>query len=228
MKNYILIGLAVLLGGVAGYFIRQPKHTVEYIPSKETVTFRDTCIGLNLIADITTETSTQVYHNVRKGGKTTTEESTAHVAEVSIKDSLVETVFKKDYNFGLVRFSVTNTVKASSAATGKISVSYELDTLELAKITNVTNTVVVTKDTTDQVAKEVVKYLEIPSTKKTTYLGIGGLVGKNSKTFDYSLGLSLSHGKTSVSLFKQPTTPLKSLDGYSIGINRQLIRMSAK
>lgn len=226
MKNYILIGLAALLiGGLTGWFIKQPE--TKFLVGETVTVTKDTCISNSIIAQITTESSTKTSYNYKKG-KPILDVSDAPIVEVTKQDSLYTTVLSKKYDYGLAKFTVTTTVKAKSAATGKFTLDFQLDTTVLKEMTTITNTVVVSKDTTDSIPAEIIKYVEVPSVKKMTYLGISGLVSKSPKTYDYSVGLSLSHGKTSVSLFKRPTTSFKSLEGYSLGINRQLVRMSAK
>lgn len=226
MKNSIIVGIvALLIGGIVGWFIHKPE--TKFLAGEVKIEYRDTCILNNIIADVTTETTTKETGGIKKGSSTK-EISTFPVEQVSVQDTDVVTVFSKSYNTGLMRMKVTTTVKAKSAATGKIEMSYELDTMTLNSMTTVVNTVVVAKDTVDKVPDVIVKYFEIPYTKKMTYLGIGGLITKNPKQYNYAAGLSLSHGKTSVSLFKDFTQPIKSLDGFSIGINRQLFRLSQK
>lgn len=222
MKNYILIGLAIVLGGVAGYFIRQPKHTVEYLPSEKTVTVRDTCIGLNLIADITTESTTTSSYDVKKGKKTT-ETSDAPVTEVTKKDSIYTTVLSKNYDFGLAKFTVTTTVKAKSAATAKFSVDYQIDTLVLKELTHVNTVAIVSKDTTDQVAKEIIKYVPIESQNaRGAYLGLSGGMLYTDKV-SYQAGFNLSGERLGMTLYTTPTA--KEWKHVGIQLNTKLVKL---
>ena len=227
MKNYILIGLAALvIGFLAAWFIKKPE--TKFLPGEVKAEFRDTCITNSVIAEISTETNTTQSTTIKKG-RLNKETSVPTIVEVTQKDSVYSTVFSKDWNTGLMKMNLKVTVKANSKATANFDMAYSLDSIVLKEMTTVNNVVVVSKDSVDKIPDTIIKYIPLETTpKKMTYLGIGGLVSKSPKTFDYSVGLSLSHGKTSVSLFKQPTTPFNSLTGYSIGINRQLIRMSAK
>ena len=227
-KNYIIVGaIALIVGFILAWSIK-PKTKTEFLAGEVKTEYRDTCIMDRLIADVITETSTKESGGVRKG-KPQKESSTFPVEQVSVQDTDVVTTFSKSYNTGLMRMKVTATVTSKSAAKAKLDMQYELDTVTLKEMTTIVNTVVVQKDSVDKVPDQIVKYFPVETTpKKMTYLGVGGLVTKNPKQYDFSAGLSLSHGKTSVSLFKDFTKPIKSLEGYSIGINRQLIRVSAK
>ncbi len=226
-KGYAITGLVCLMVGFILAWSIKPKTKTEFLAGKTITEYKDTCVLDRIIADVITETNTSTSGGVKKG-KSTKETSTFPVTQVSVQDTDVVTTFSKSYNTGLMRMKVTATVTSKSAAKAKIDMQYELDTTVLNTLVHTVNTVVISKDSVDKVPDQIVKHVEIPSTKKMTYLGIGGLVTKNPKQYDFSAGLSLSHGKTSVSLFKDIKTDFKSLEGYSIGINRQLIRMSAK
>jgi hypothetical protein len=227
-KNYIITGGIALLAGFILAWSIKPKTKTEFLAGETIISYKDTCDYDRIIADVITESNTIQTGGVKKG-KVQKETSTFPVTQVSVQDTDVVTTFSKSYNTGLMRMKVTATVTSKSAAKAKIDMEYALDTIELAKLTTIVNTVVVQKDSVDKMPDQIVKYFPVETTpKKMTYLGIGGLVTKNPKQYNYSAGFSISHGKTSVSLFKDFTQPIKSLDGYSIGINRQLIRMSAK
>lgn len=229
MKNIILTGLiALVTGGIIGWFLHTCKPEVKFLPAEIKTEFRDTCIKNSLIANVVTEAITTKAGSIKKGS-TIKDSSTFPIEEVAVQDTDVVTTFNKSYNSGLMKMNVKVKVTAKSAAKAKIDFEYQLDTVVLKEMTTIVNTILIDRDSTDVVPTEVIKYVPFETApKKMTYLGIGGLVTKNPKQYNYAAGLSLSHGKTSVSLFKDPTRPLKSLDGYSIGINRQLIRMSAK
>lgn len=228
MKNYIITAIAALGLGIFLGFILDRDEVVTKVVSDTKVEYRDTCISNNVVANVTTETSTKTFHDIRKG-KQIKEESVAPITSVERVDSLITTTFTKTYNYGLCKFTITNIVKATSAATGKFSLDYQLDTLELQKLTTVINTVVVAKDSTDKVPTEIIRYVPVENNTKQTWVSLGGSLNMNPKNqLGYDVGLGITRGKLNVSLFKDPTTDFKVLDGYRVGLNLNTLRLSKK
>lgn len=227
MKNYILTGIiALLIGGVIGWFIHKPE--TKFIPGEICTEYRDTCIGNNIIADVTTQTKTTFEPGTKKG-KTNKDESFPDVTSVTKEDSIITTVFEKSYNTGLMRMKVKATVKAKSTATAKLDMEYELDTIMLKEMTTIVNTVVVSKDSTDKVPDSIIKYIPVESTKKQTWVNLGGSATMNPKNqlgFDVGGGVRFNH--TQFNIFKDPTTQFKSLEGWRLQFNQELLRLSKK
>ena len=226
-KNYFIVGLiCLLLGGIIGWFSH--KQPVKFLAGETCYEYKDTCISNKVIANITTETNTVETGGVKKG-KSTTTTSTFPVEQVAKQDTDVVTTFSKSYNTGLMRMKVTATVTAKSSAVGKIAMEYELDTLTLKSMTTINNVVVVSKDTTNKVPDSVVKYLPLETCPKQTWVSLGGSMNMNPKNqLGYDFGLGVTSGRLNVSLFKDPTTQFKRLDGYRLGLNFNALRMSKK
>jgi len=201
LKSYLPIAtfvIGLLIGWLA---IGKSKPEVILTNKVETV-FKDTCITNNIIADVTTNTST-VSTNVIKKGKKVTDISEAAIEEVAKADSIYTTKLSKSYDYGLVKFTVTNTVKANSPATGKFTLDFQLDTLVLKEMTTVVNTVVVSKDSVDLVPDKIVQYIPTESTSR--YLKAFGSIQYTDRPF-YQAGI---------------TVPLKQLE-FTISKNVKL------
>lgn len=222
MKNYIIIGcVSLLIGGVIGYFIKKC-DTKPVITEATKMIYKDTCVGLNLIADVSTQTTTTQEHTIKKG-KIIKEESTAPIVEVQKDDTLTTTTFSKTWDYGLCRFTITNEVKSRGAATGKFKLEYQLDTTILKEMTTVVNTVVVSDDKQDSVATENTVYIPVETqSKPLTYVGIGSSLSGSLKA---DLGLILDNSKNNFGVFVDPTKAT-DIEGYRIQYQRKLFKIS--
>jgi hypothetical protein len=226
MKNYILIGLALVIGGVAGWFLHKCEPEVKYLAGKVIIEKRDTCGLDRIIADVITETSTTQTNNIKKG-KPTKVESTASIEEVTKKDSTYTTTFSKKYDSGLMKMIVTATVTANSPAKAKIGLEYVLDTMVLNSMTHTVNTVVVQKDTIQILPKEIVRYLPIEdNNSKPVYFSIGASTWLDSKNVYGDFGFGIDTKRNNISLFKDPTKDFNKLEGYRLQYQRKLFRLA--
>jgi hypothetical protein len=173
-KNYIIYTLAGLVFGGALFFTGRctaPKK-IEVVKGVGQIVYQDTCMySQAIIANVSTQTTTTVQQST-KPGKVVKETSTPAITEVTKKDSVYTTVFKKSYNTGLMKMEFTTTVKANSPATAKIDLEYQIDTIKLKEMTTVINTVVVQEDA-DNSSK--ITYLPIEAPSVARYGFQGGL-----------------------------------------------------
>lgn len=220
-KGHVLTALVCLvLGMLLGFILDKPK--TEFLAGEVIIKTRDTCELNRLIADVITETTTKESGGIRKG-KPQKESSTLPIVETSKQDSTYTTVFSKSYNTGLMRMKVTTTVKAKSVATGKIDMEYELDTLELAKLTTIVNTVVVQKDSTDKVPDQIVRFLPVEGTKsKGAYLGLSGGALYTNKV-SYQAGVNITGERLGLTLYTTPTP--KEWKHFGVQLNTKLVKL---
>lgn len=231
MKNfskylpYIFVALGGIAIGITGTKMFTKKCETIYLPSETVTIYRDTCIESKIIADVTSETFEDVSTEVKKG-KTKTDVSKAPVESIVKQDSIYTTNFVKDYDFGLMKIHLKTTVKAASAATAEHFIEYQLDTLILKKMVNTTSTVVISEGKDDS-KTETTKYLPMAlDAPKETWIGLGGSIMSTPNGLKYDAGINTRFNKTSVGLFKDPTTDFGKIEGYRIQITRDLLRMS--
>ena len=186
LKAYLPIA-TFIIGLLIGW-LAIGKTKTEVIPVDKTeIVYKDTCISNKVIAEIKTTSSTVSSHTVKKGKKIT-DTVDAAINEVIKQDSVYTTKLSKSYDYGLVKFTVTNTVKASSPATGKFTLDFQLDTVLLKEMTTVVNTVVVSKDSVDVAPDKVIQYVPTKSTAR--YLKAFGSIQYTDRPF-YQAGVTL-------------------------------------
>jgi len=230
MKNiskyilYFLIAIGgVAIGIVGTKLFSKDKVKTEYIGTS--VVYRDTCINRVPIINVETIDSF-IQKQVVKKGKVQKVTEKPGIIEVSKKDSVYTTIFKKDFNWGLVDLKIKFDVEASSAARlSDFQIDYRLDTVVLNNLYVKTQTIIV-KDTSDE--SNIIKYIPIEvEPKLRTWIGLGGSIRYEDKPI-LDVGLHVNRGRTSVGLYIDPQRGFKSISAYRVHAQYNLFNVSLK
>ena len=177
MKNiskyivYILIGIAgIAIGFTTTKLFSKCKAETVFVPGE--IVLKDTCI--NRLPIVTVETQDTFKQDVAiKEGKPVKVKDSPPVVEVTKKDSILTTHYKKSYDWGLVKLNLAFNVEATSGAKIKnFEIDYKLDTAVINNVYTKTNTIIL-KDTMDE--SRSIKYLPIVD-KNASYGIQGGLL----------------------------------------------------
>lgn len=219
-----VIGAAITI--IVYTFFVSPKTKIEYV-CEQGYELRDTCIDNTLLCTLTTKDSINIYRIIREGLKIKETnsrpklESVSKVDTVYTQKALLQRQYTKYLNNGVTEVWDTINVIGEILDWKRSHKTDEI--IEVRdKITN--NTAIIAKGSDDS---ETIRYIPTLDSRSQTWIGVeAGVIYDDDMVVP--IGITLDRGKSTFGVYKDITTPFKTINGYGIKYKRDLIKVSTK